>query len=55
MYEIIKRLYLAGQLTPKGLDNAVEKGWITREQADVLTAPAKQTDAPAEPKETSDG
>ena len=30
------RLYRAGQLTDAGLDNAVEKGWITSEEAETL-------------------
>ena len=29
MYERVKRLYLSGRLSDTGLDNAVEKGWIT--------------------------
>lgn len=32
------RLYRAGQLTDAGLDNAVEKGWITSEEAETLKA-----------------
>ena len=32
------RLYRAGQLTDAGLDNAVEKGWITSEDAETLKA-----------------
>lgn len=42
MYETIKRLYLAGRLSDAGLANAMEKGWITQEQADALTAPAEE-------------
>lgn len=32
------RLYKGGQLTDAGLDNAVEKGWITSEEAETLKA-----------------
>ena len=32
------RLYRAVQLTDDGLDNAVEKGWITSEDAETLKA-----------------
>ncbi len=37
MYEVIKRLYLAGKLTDKGLVSAVTRGWITAEQSDKIT------------------
>lgn len=38
MYETIKRLYLAGAISVAGVHRAVEKGWITEEQArDILT------------------
>lgn len=37
MYETIKRLYEAGQLSKSGVEAAVQKGWITQEQADALT------------------
>ncbi len=37
MYEIVKRLYLAGKLTDKGLVSAVTRGWITVEQSDEIT------------------
>ncbi len=36
MYEIVKRLYLAGKLTNKGLVSAVTRGWITIEQSDDI-------------------
>jgi len=36
MYKVIKRLFLAGQLTEKGLLEAVARGWISQEQADAL-------------------
>ena len=32
MFERLKRLYLDCKLTKAQLENAVEKGWITREQ-----------------------
>lgn len=32
MYNRLKRLYLAGQLTDEMLEKAVTKGWITEEQ-----------------------
>lgn len=37
MYEVVKRLYLAGKLTDKGLVSAVTRGWITAEQSDEIT------------------
>ncbi len=37
MYEVVKRLYLAGKLTNKGLVAAVTRGWITAEQSDEIT------------------
>ena len=39
MYERVKRLYLAGRLSEAGLENAVEKGWISNEQrTEILEA-----------------
>ena len=38
MYDNIKRLYIEGRLTDKGLANAVTKGWITPEQAEEIRA-----------------
>lgn len=38
MYERLHFLYLSGQLTDAGLQNAVTKGWITQEQADQIRA-----------------
>lgn len=32
MREKIEKLYLEGELTEKGLDNAVKKKWITAEE-----------------------
>jgi len=37
MYEVVKRLYLAGKLTDKGLVSAVTRGWITAEQSEEIT------------------
>jgi len=36
MYEVVKRLYLTGKLTDKGLTSAVTRGWITVEQSDEI-------------------
>lgn len=38
MYNRLKRLYLAGQLSDAGLANAVKRGWITQEQMDEIIA-----------------
>lgn len=38
MYETIMRLFFAGKLSETGLENAIKKGWITREQAGEMTA-----------------
>lgn len=38
MYDNVKRLYIEGRLTDKGLDNAVTRGWVTTEQADEIIA-----------------
>ena len=38
MYETIMRLFFAGKLSENGLENAIKKGWITREQAGEMTA-----------------
>lgn len=32
MYETLLRLWKEGKLTEQGLENAVEKGWVTEEQ-----------------------
>ena len=32
MFETLKRLYNSGSLGESGLENAVNKGWITNEQ-----------------------
>lgn len=39
MFERLKRLYESGQIDQKGVENAVAKGWITREQAAEILAP----------------
>lgn len=36
MYTTIKRLYDEGKLNEAGVENAVTKGYITREQADEI-------------------
>ena len=33
MYERLKRLYKEGKIDEQGIRNAVNKGWITEEQA----------------------
>lgn len=33
MFERLKSLYLEGRLNDDGLQSAVQKGWITQEQA----------------------
>ncbi len=37
IYEVLKRLYLAGTVTDKGLVSAVTRGWITAKQSDEIT------------------
>ncbi len=36
MFERLKRLYDAGKLDAAGIQNAVAKGWITAEQAQLI-------------------
>lgn len=36
MFERIKRLYDTGKLDAAGVWNAVAKGWITQEQAQII-------------------
>lgn len=38
MFERLFRLYKEGRITEKDLDNAVEKGWITEEQKELIIA-----------------
>ncbi|MDY4772004.1 MAG: XkdX family protein [Lachnospiraceae bacterium] len=42
MYEILKRLYVAGKLSDAGLSNAVIKGWITESQRKEIIAAKKK-------------
>lgn len=41
----VMRLYRAGQLTDEGLNNAVEKSWISAEEAEVLKKEASAEDS----------
>lgn len=36
MYERLKRLYRNGEINKSGLEKAVTKGWITKEQMDEI-------------------
>lgn len=36
MYERLKRLYRNGEINESGLEKAVKKGWITKEQMDEI-------------------
>lgn len=36
MYETLRRLYLEGRLSDTGLQNAVEKGWITTDERERI-------------------
>lgn len=36
MYERLKRLYRNGKINENGLEKAVTKGWITKEQMDEI-------------------
>ena len=36
MYERLKRLYRNGEINESGLEKAVQKGWITKEQMDEI-------------------
>lgn len=36
MYERLKRLYRKGEINENGLEKAVTKGWITKEQMDEI-------------------
>lgn len=54
MFDLIARMYRTGKLDETGVQAAVDRGWITQEQADeiidsggnvgVLVAPAPVTD-----------
>lgn len=45
MYDRLRTLYLTGQLSDAGLQNAVTKGWITQAQADQIRADKAAQDA----------
>lgn len=45
MYDRLRQLYLTGQLSDAGLQNAVSKKWITQAQADQIRADKAQQDA----------
>lgn len=45
MYDRLHALYLSGQLSDAGLQNAVAKGWITQAQADQIRADKAAADA----------
>jgi hypothetical protein len=45
MYDRLRTLYLSGQLSDAGLQNAVTKKWITQAQADQIRADKAQQDA----------
>lgn len=36
MFERLRRLYREGRINEAGIWNAVEKGWITKEQAEQI-------------------
>ncbi len=36
MFLTVQSLYLKGQLTEKGLNNAISKGWITTEEKALI-------------------
>lgn len=36
MFERLKRLYRNGEITENGLEKAVQKGWITKEQMNEI-------------------
>lgn len=38
MFEMLAKMYAAGTLDDEGLARAVDKGWITQDQADEITA-----------------
>lgn len=39
MFERLKRLYNEGKIDETGINNAVNKGWITQEQAQEILNP----------------
>ena len=44
MFERLKRLYSEGKINETSINNAVEKGWITQEQADEILNPPTNTE-----------
>ena len=38
MFDRLKKLYNEGRITEVGLQNAVEKGWITQEEYNIIIA-----------------
>ena len=36
MFETLLRLYKAGKISESGLEKAVEKGWISKEQKNII-------------------
>lgn len=38
MYERIRAMYADGRLDAVGVGKAVQRGWITQEQADAITS-----------------
>ena len=45
MYETLLRLAKEGRLNKKMLDRAVKKGWITKEQEEILNIAAEEKGA----------
>lgn len=41
MFERLKRLYKEGKITVEDLDAAVEKGWITEEEKEIIISSNK--------------
>ena len=48
MYNLLKKLKLAGRLNDVGLENAVTRGWITEDQKAEIIEAKKEQDAPEE-------
>lgn len=44
MFNRLKKLYMEGRLTVTGLENAVVKGWITKEQKAAIIAEKEAED-----------
>lgn len=44
LFNRLKKLYMEGRLTATGLENAVAKGWITREQKAAIIAEKEAED-----------